>query len=306
MSPALIEPSPTSARDAIRRASIASRRPSPAAAPRCSIAPPTGRIIAPSSRSPPTASGFQRAAVALAAAAIAEIDLAAHAGVHPRIGALDVLPFVPLGSASMDDAVAIAHAVGRAIAQTLHVPVFLYEAAARSAERRPLEALRRGDSPAWRPVCASRRGSRTTARQRCIRRPAPSRSARAVRSWRGTSCSIAPTCRWRGTSRGASARRAADSPASRRSAWRCAHRPGPGVDEPDRLPHDVDGRGLPCGGSRGATSRRSHRGQRDHRPRAARRARRSRRRRAAPPHDIASRCSRIDSPRAGLPPRRPG
>jgi len=103
---------------------------------------------------------LERAAAALAAAAIAEIDLTTHAGVHPRIGALDVLPFVPLGSASMDEAVAIAHAVGRAIAETLHVPVFLYEAAARSAERRPLEALRRGGlaglaarlhERAWRP-----------------------------------------------------------------------------------------------------------------------------------------------------------
>ena len=103
---------------------------------------------------------IQRAAAALAAAAIAEIDLSTHAGVHPRIGALDVLPFVPLGSASMDDAVAIAHAVGRAIGETLRLPVFLYEAAARSADRRPLEAVRRGGlhglaarlrEPAWQP-----------------------------------------------------------------------------------------------------------------------------------------------------------
>jgi len=103
---------------------------------------------------------IQRSAVALAAAAIAEIDLTAHAGVHPRIGALDVLPFVPLGSASMDDAVAIAHAVGREIGDTLEVPVFLYEAASRPPHRRSLEAIRRGgleglsarlDEPGWAP-----------------------------------------------------------------------------------------------------------------------------------------------------------
>jgi len=103
---------------------------------------------------------IERAAAALAAAAVAEIDLSAHAGVHPRIGALDVLPFVPLGTASMADAVAIAHTVGRQIADTLRLPVFLYEAAARSAERRPLEAVRRGGlaglaarlrEPAWQP-----------------------------------------------------------------------------------------------------------------------------------------------------------
>lgn len=103
---------------------------------------------------------MQRAAVALATTAAAEVDLTAHAGVHPRIGALDVLPFVPLGAATMDEAIAVAHAAGRTIAETLGLPVFLYEAAARSAQRRPLEAVRRGGlaglaarlrDPAWQP-----------------------------------------------------------------------------------------------------------------------------------------------------------
>jgi glutamate formiminotransferase len=101
-----------------------------------------------------------RAASALARAAVAEIDLRAHGGVHPRIGALDVLPFVPLGSATMADAVAIAHAAGREIGETLGVPVFLYEAASRPPHRRSLEAIRRGgldglrarlDEPTWKP-----------------------------------------------------------------------------------------------------------------------------------------------------------
>ena len=100
------------------------------------------------------------AAIDFAAAVMAEIDLAAHAGVHPRVGALDVLPFVPLGSASMDDAVAIAHDVGREIGEALGVPVFLYEAASRPPHRRSLEAIRRGgvdglrarlSEPAWTP-----------------------------------------------------------------------------------------------------------------------------------------------------------
>ncbi len=103
---------------------------------------------------------IERAAVALATAVAAEVDLTGHAGVHPRIGALDVLPFVPLGSATMDDAVAIAHAVGRAIGEALGIPVFLYEAASRPPHRRSLEAIRRGgleglrarlDEPAWAP-----------------------------------------------------------------------------------------------------------------------------------------------------------
>jgi glutamate formiminotransferase len=102
----------------------------------------------------------ERAAVALATATAAEIDLRSHAGIHPRIGALDVLPFVPLGAATMDEAIAAAHAVGHEIADTLQIPVFLYEAAARSPERRPLEAVRRGGlaglaarlrEPAWQP-----------------------------------------------------------------------------------------------------------------------------------------------------------
>jgi glutamate formiminotransferase/glutamate formiminotransferase/formiminotetrahydrofolate cyclodeaminase len=100
------------------------------------------------------------AAVALARLAVAEIDLRRHAGVHPRVGALDVLPFVPLGGATMADAIAIAHAAGRAIGETLGVPVLLYEAASRPPHRRSLEAIRRGGlaglaarlhEPAWRP-----------------------------------------------------------------------------------------------------------------------------------------------------------
>jgi glutamate formiminotransferase/formiminotetrahydrofolate cyclodeaminase len=104
-------------------------------------------------------------AIALATTAVAEIDLRAHAGVHPRIGAIDVLPFVPLGSASMDDAVAAAHAVGRAIGEALEVPVFLYEAASPPPHRRSLEAIRRGGleglaarlgEPAWAPAYGPR------------------------------------------------------------------------------------------------------------------------------------------------------
>jgi glutamate formiminotransferase len=106
------------------------------------------------------AAGVERAAVALATAAAAEIDLGAHSGVHPRMGALDVLPFVPLGAATMDDAIAAAHAAARAIAESLQIPVFLYEAASRPPHRRSLESVRRGglaglaarlDEPAWRP-----------------------------------------------------------------------------------------------------------------------------------------------------------
>ncbi len=67
--------------------------------------------------------------------AMARIDLRSHVGEHKRMGAMDVCPFVPLGSATMDDAVATAHAVGERIGRELPLPVFLYANAARRPSR---------------------------------------------------------------------------------------------------------------------------------------------------------------------------
>ncbi len=75
--------------------------------------------------------------------AVAAIDLRRHQGVHPRIGALDVLPFVPLAGMEMDDAVASAHRVGARLVQELGVPIYYYGAASLPPGRR-LVALRRG------------------------------------------------------------------------------------------------------------------------------------------------------------------
>lgn len=72
------------------------------------------------------------------------IDLRRHAGAHPRIGAVDVVPFVPIGAASMADAIAAAQATGAAIAARFAVPVWLYEEAASAPHRRRLEEVRRG------------------------------------------------------------------------------------------------------------------------------------------------------------------
>lgn len=83
------------------------------------------------------------AVVEAAALAIEVIDLRRHQGVHPRIGALDVLPFVPLTGMRMDDAVASAHRVGERLVRDLGVPVYFYGAASRPPGRR-LVALRRG------------------------------------------------------------------------------------------------------------------------------------------------------------------
>src|SRR5438034_4406371 len=67
------------------------------------------------------------AAVRAVATAAELIDLREHAGVHPRIGATDVLPFVPVSGATMDDCVAIAHQTGQRIWQELSIPVYFYE-----------------------------------------------------------------------------------------------------------------------------------------------------------------------------------
>jgi glutamate formiminotransferase len=78
------------------------------------------------------------------AKAVERIDLRKHQGVHPRIGAVDVVPFVPLEGATLGDCVEIAHRTGQAVWEQLGVPVYFYEAAARSPDRAPLENCRRG------------------------------------------------------------------------------------------------------------------------------------------------------------------
>ena len=82
--------------------------------------------------------------LALSREAMARIDLRAQRGVHPRMGAVDVIPFVPLEDVAMVDCVRVARRVGRAIGEGLGIPVFLYEAAASSEARRNLAAIRKG------------------------------------------------------------------------------------------------------------------------------------------------------------------
>jgi len=71
------------------------------------------------------------------------IDLPAHQGVHPRVGAADVIPFVPLDGSSMDDAVIAAHRAGEEIWRRFQIPVYFYEHAARSPGRCRLERVRK-------------------------------------------------------------------------------------------------------------------------------------------------------------------
>jgi glutamate formiminotransferase len=72
------------------------------------------------------------------------IDMRTHHGEHPRLGATDVLPFVPVRGVTMDDCVRIAHEAGRIIARDLSIPVYFYERAALQEERVNLEDVRRG------------------------------------------------------------------------------------------------------------------------------------------------------------------
>jgi glutamate formiminotransferase len=107
---------------------------------------------------PPPA--VESAALALAAAVYATLDMREHRGVHPRIGALDVLPFVPLRGITMEETAALARRVGETIGRVHGLPVYFYAEAAIRPERRRLPAIRTGGyeglpqklaDPTWRP-----------------------------------------------------------------------------------------------------------------------------------------------------------
>jgi glutamate formiminotransferase / 5-formyltetrahydrofolate cyclo-ligase len=88
------------------------------------------------------------------------IDLRTHRGEHPRLGSVDVVPFVPIAGVTMEECVALAREVGAAVAERFGVPVYLYEEAATAGARRNLEDIRRGEfeglaakmaTPGWEP-----------------------------------------------------------------------------------------------------------------------------------------------------------
>jgi glutamate formiminotransferase len=76
---------------------------------------------------------------------MALIDLTKHKGEHPRIGATDVIPFVPLRNSRMEDCIHLAHSVGKKIGEKLRIPVYLYEFAATNPARKNLADIRRGE-----------------------------------------------------------------------------------------------------------------------------------------------------------------
>ena len=91
------------------------------------------------------AAAVKSATLALFAAAVDAIDLRTHTGEHPRVGAVDVVPFVPIEGATMADCVALARDVGAAVAERFGIPVFLYEEASDNPLRKNLEDIRRGE-----------------------------------------------------------------------------------------------------------------------------------------------------------------
>ena len=88
--------------------------------------------------------GVEEAAFRAIKTAAELIDLDVHTGAHPRIGATDVVPFVPLSNATMEECIAIARHLGARVSSELNIPVYLYEAAAAKPERANLENIRRG------------------------------------------------------------------------------------------------------------------------------------------------------------------
>ena len=105
-----------------------------------------------------SAEAVQASAMAGAAAAIELIDMTTHTGGHPRMGAADVIPFMPVRGVSMQDCVEIARGFGRQLADTLEIPVYLYDRAALATDRSSLAEVRKGEFEGLRAAVA--RGER--------------------------------------------------------------------------------------------------------------------------------------------------
>jgi glutamate formiminotransferase len=106
------------------------------------------------------APSLKAATLALFEQAVAAIDLRKHQGGHPRLGAVDVVPFVPIEAVTVEECVALAKDVGAAVGERFGLPVYLYEEAATHPHRRNLEDIRRGEfegleakmgAPEWAP-----------------------------------------------------------------------------------------------------------------------------------------------------------
>ncbi len=98
--------------------------------------------------------GVRRSAVAGARVAVSLIDMERHRGGHPRMGAADVIPFMPVRDVTIEECIALAEEVAEELARELELPVYLYDRAARTPERRSLADVRRGEYEALRDAVA--------------------------------------------------------------------------------------------------------------------------------------------------------
>src|SRR5678815_969542 len=92
------------------------------------------------------AASLEAAVLALFDAALPRIDLTKHSGEHPRMGAVDVVPFIPIRGATVEECVALSRRVGEEVARRFGIPVYLYEDSASSERRRNLAEIRKGES----------------------------------------------------------------------------------------------------------------------------------------------------------------
>ena len=89
--------------------------------------------------------GLAKGVLSLVRKAVEQIDLREHHGEHPRMGAIDVIPFIPIRGVTMDDCVELSRTVGKRIAEEIGLPVYLYERSATNASRRNLASIRKGE-----------------------------------------------------------------------------------------------------------------------------------------------------------------
>ena len=190
--------------------------------------------------------------------AMAAIDLRSHKGEHPRMGAVDVVPFIPIEGVTMDACVQLAKSIAADVASRFSLPVYLYEEASSNPARKNLEDIRRGEfeglaakmaQPAWAPDygpgrTASDRGRdrdrRADAAHRLQHQPRhqPSRRGQEDRGRRPHEQRRPSLCQGDG-----------------HPARRPRHRPG--VDEPDQLREDADLPRLRSGEARSGALRRA-------------------------------------------------
>lgn len=103
---------------------------------------------------------LKKAVIEAIGTAVGSIDLNQHKGQHPRMGAVDVVPFIPIRNVSMEEAIALSKEVAKEVAEKYNLPVFLYEKAASAPHRENLAAIRKGEfeglkekmeKPEWKP-----------------------------------------------------------------------------------------------------------------------------------------------------------